>query len=1120
MDIRFRHLFEPVTLQRGREYARRGLVSSVDRMAGGALQARVSNGRGQIYRQSIDLGNTRRGGIVDGICSCPVGYNCKHVAAALIIWSERDTRPTGLATPVQGWLSKVIERSTEPRQNLLESPQDYPDTVKDRLLYVLDPSDSRVKIDIYKGRINAAGTGLNKSIRRYDALHALRSAAPAKFIRPVDLELLAALAQARLWDASYSYGLPDLLRPKGDQALDLLHRLCATGRLLYDTSPMAQLQWSKERPEARLNWHMAADGTQRLRVEDEAGAAIEIRAIEGAAIWLDQTTGQLGCLRHPVSEGALGLVRSSPVVTPKEADALRAALPDMLDGLALPRPRTTRQIRRKATHQFARLTLSEEQARDGPRHWGTLIRLPTLTLRFVYDGHEVWDGDTDPHFVDGDQIVTLTRDHTWEAACFQRLTAVGAVPVDELESHWPGDRMTACDFVFADGEMSLHRPEMSRMRDALDFAFRVVPDLRRDGWDIIETAKWPYRRSRDEAVLSVVTQTEAGDGFHDNGWFSLGFSAEIGGKALDVAPLVAACLEQMRDDWDDSVPDVEALRDQLAKQPVFLKHGKSGYVALDLSPIAALLHLFLTHHAELGALHPVDASMARIAEEALAGSDVRFADNAGILPLARSLHALSQAQSFEAPAGLTATLRDYQAFGAAWMGSLIGAGFGAVLADDMGLGKTIQTLALLQARRAAGVDGPALLIVPTSVLHSWQVQTAQFTPDLRVLVLHGLDRKALRDTVKDADLVITTYPLLARDRDWLATRDWPLVILDEAQTLKNPASQMAKALRDIPARARLALTGTPLENSLQDLWTLMDWVVPGLLGDRKQFQAMFRTPIEKHGDAAAQARLSRRLRPFLLRRKKEEVATELPPKTEIIDRVDLPKPQQALYETVRAAMDVRVRDAIATRGLAAARITVLDALLKLRQVCCDPALVKTAAARSVTDSAKRTRLRELVGELVAEGRRVLIFSQFVEMLKLIEGDMVDMGIASLSLTGKTRNRAAVLAAFSGGDAPVFLLSLKAGGVGLTLTEADTVILYDPWWNPAVERQAMDRAHRIGQTKPVFVHRLVAAGTVEEKILDMQARKQALADALFETGSQPADTMLDEAALTDLFAPLA
>jgi SNF2 family DNA or RNA helicase len=300
---------------------------------------------------------------------------------------------------------------------------------------------------------------------------------------------------------------------------------------------------------------------------------------------------------------------------------------------------------------------------------------------------------------------------------------------------------------------------------------------------------------------------------------------------------------------------------------------------------------------------------------------------------------------------------------------------------------------------------------------------------------------------------------------------------------------------------------------------LVDWVNPGLLGDRKSFQTHFRTPIEKHADPATQARLNRRLQPFMLRRTKAQVAAELPAKTEILERVELSKPQQALYETVRGAMDARVRAAIGERGLAAARITVLDALLKLRQVCCDPGLVKTEAARSIAESAKRVRLRELLDELIAEGRRVLVFSQFVEMLRLIEADLAKAGIPCLTLTGQTRKRAEVLDAFARGDAPVFLMSLKSGGVGLTLTEADTVILYDPWWNPAVERQAMDRTHRIGQDKPVFVHRLVAAGTVEERILDMQARKQALADALFDGESDAAHTALDEATLHDLFAPL-
>ncbi len=1112
MDIRLKDHFDGVTLERGRDYAQRGFVASVEPLLDGALRGRVSNGRGKSYQQRI----TMRRALVDGICSCPVGYNCKHVVAVLMTWAAQQQEHPSLAAPVQGWLSRV-RQSTQARQLPEARPEDYPDNIRERLLYVLSPHDAQVKIDTCKGRSNAAGTALNQSIRRYDAANALRGA-PAKFIRPVDLELLPVLAQARMWEAHYSYGLPDMFRPKGDDAIALLRRLGETGRFLHDTAPDAQLTWSQERPEPRLGWRMEPNGGQQLGFEDASGQPLDLRGMDGATLWIDREHGLFGALAQVVDIEALRLVRASPEVAPQEAEALVEALPDTLVGLPLPPPRVVRQTRREAEQRVARLTLGAETAHDGPRYFGAALQLPTLTLRFVYEGQEVAEGDAEPRMVRNGEIVTLSRDPSWEVACATRLMEAGALPVEELELHWPGERMMACDFVFAEGETNLHSFEISSEREAMAFAFHTLPALRRDGWEVIETPKWPYRLSDETAELTVATKVEVGNAFQGNDWFSLGFQVEISGKLVDVAPVVAAFLEQVRDEWED-MPDTETLAQHLAERPVYLDRGKTGYVAVDLSPLAPLLHLFLTHHAELGALHPTDADVARLAEEALAGSSIRFFDNVGILPLARSLKALAAADSFVSPKGLCAQLRDYQAYGAAWMGSLLEAGFGGVLADDMGLGKTVQTLALLQTRREADAPGPALLIVPTSLLHSWQTQAAQFTPDLQLVVLHGTGRVARREAALQADLVVTTYPLLTRDRDWLAAQNWPLVILDEAQTLKNPASQMAKTLREIPAKGRLALTGSPLENSLQDIWTLIDWINPGLLGDRKGFQTLFRTPIEKHGDTVAQTRLNRRLRPFLLRRTKEEVAAELPSKTEILERVDLPKPQQALYETVRSAMDARVREAIATRGLAAARITVLDALLKLRQVCCDPALVKTEAAQSVTDSAKRTRLRDLLGELVAEGRRVLVFSQFVEMLRLIEADLTEAGISHLTLTGQTQNRATVLDSFAQGDASVFLLSLKAGGVGLTLTEADTVILYDPWWNPAVERQAMDRTHRIGQDKPVFVHRLVAAGTVEERILDMQARKQALADALFDESGAAPDELLDEATLQDLFAPL-
>lgn len=1118
MLIRLSDHFDSSTLQRAQDYVDRGLVMKVETERGGAVVSKISNGRGQVYNQHIAV----HGDSVFGACSCPMGHNCKHVAAALICRGMPQHDNAGrLAAPVAAWVTRVRQSATTTAP-ASDRPEDYPDTIKDRLLYILEPTGVQFRVEIYKGRMAATGEALNKSMRRYDVLGAIGSNTVPGFIRPVDLALIPALAQARIWDTRYGYGygsgLPDFLLPKGEQAISLIRQLCETGRLLHEASPQGRLTWFEDRPAVRLDWHLGPDGAQQLGFVDLSGVPLHLRGFEGATFWIDEDAGRIGALAHPVKPETLRLVETAPLVSANHAEVLGAALPDRMADLVLPRPHTIRQMTRPPKARHARLILGADTAKDNSSRWGAWLQLPTITLTFVYEGQEVSAYDPDPRIVHDGEVVTLLRDPEWEESCLLRIMEAGAIPVEELEMHGPGERMMDCDLVFADGELSTSLMDVSCIDDAIDFAFQVVPALRREGWDIVEGRKWPYRLSGETTSLSISTQNAPGEAFQGNDWFTLGFQAEIGGKAIDVAPLIAAFLEQSREDWDH-VPDVVTLAQHLTGKPVYLDRGKHGYVAVDLSPLAPLLHMFLAHHVELAAMHPSDAVLVKLAEEALAGSDVRFSDRVGILPLAQSLHALTQVETFSSPAGLRAQLRDYQAYGTGWMAALLQAGFGCVLADDMGLGKTIQTLALLQARREAGVPGPVLLIVPTSLVHTWRSQAEQFTPDLRLVVLHGNDRATYREAALDADLVVTTYPLLARDREWLAAHDWPLVVLDEAQTLKNPASQMAKTLREIPASGRLALTGTPLENSLQDIWTLMDWVNPGLLGDRKQFQALFRAPIEKQGDAGAQARLNRRLRPFLLRRTKEEVAAELPPKTEILERVELPKPQQALYETVRSVMDARVREAISKKGLAASRITVLDALLKLRQVCCDPALVKTGAGQSVTDSAKRTRLRELVVQLVAEGRRVLIFSQFVEMLHLIERDLTDAGIAYLLLTGQTRDRAAVLDAFASQEAQVFLLSLKAGGVGLTLTGADTVILYDPWWNPAVERQAMDRAHRIGQDKPVFVHRLVAAGTVEERILDMQQRKQALADALFEAETDAASGLFDEATLQDLFAPL-
>jgi len=367
-------------------------------------------------------------------------------------------------------------------------------------------------------------------------------------------------------------------------------------------------------------------------------------------------------------------------------------------------------------------------------------------------------------------------------------------------------------------------------------------------------------------------------------------------------------------------------------------------------------------------------------------------------------------------------------------------------------------------------------------------------------------------------VVITTYPVLIRDQQSFVAREYHYVILDEAQTIKNPRSVASQVVRQLSARHRLCLTGTPVENNLGELWSLFDFLMPGFLGSQEQFRQRFRAPIEEHGDEEQLVVLKERVAPFVLRRLKESVAAELPPKTELVRGVELCADQRDLYESIRAAAHGEVRRAIKNRGFAASSVTILDALMKLRQVCCDPRLVSVEAAGKVEQSAKLDLFMELLERQLAEGRRVLVFSQFAKMLALLAHTVKSRGIEHLMLTGATADRQAMVDAFERGDADVFFISLKAGGTGLNLVSADTVIHYDPWWNAAAQMQATDRAYRIGQTKPVFVYNLIVTGSVEERMLQLQRRKRALADTLLSreasgvVGLQPDD-------IDNLFAPL-
>jgi SNF2 family DNA or RNA helicase len=419
----------------------------------------------------------------------------------------------------------------------------------------------------------------------------------------------------------------------------------------------------------------------------------------------------------------------------------------------------------------------------------------------------------------------------------------------------------------------------------------------------------------------------------------------------------------------------------------------------------------------------------------------------------------------------------------------------------------VQTIAHILVEKEAGrLDHPALVIAPTSLMNNWQDEAARFAPGLKVLLLQGKDRAELFDEIPKVDLVLTTYALLPRDEEKLREHDFHLVILDESHYIKNTRSKAAQSAGLLRARHRLCLSGTPLENHLGELWSQFHFLLPGLLGDEKTFNSNFRHPIERQDDPQRRQLLNRRIKPFLVRRTKDSVAKELPPKTEMVRKVELSGAQRDLYETVRLAMDQKVREEIDRKGVARSQIVILEALLKS---------TKKAAT---TGSAKLVDLMQMVEDLLEEKRKILVFSQFTSMLELIEEELEARDIPYAILTGETRDRGAQVAAFQQGAVPIFLISLKAGGVGLNLTAADTVIHYDPWWNPAAENQATDRAWRIGQDKPVFVYKLIAKGTLEEKIQLLQQKKSDLAQSVLAEGESQKMALTQED-LQQIFAPL-
>jgi superfamily II DNA or RNA helicase len=746
-----------------------------------------------------------------------------------------------------------------------------------------------------------------------------------------------------------------------------------------------------------------------------------------------------------------------------------------------------------------------------------------------------------------DQREVLHRDLGAEADAADALWASGLRPVPASAFQWRGPEA-------AEG----HELWWSLAEEAMFSGFWAdqVPRLQGLGWQVVVRPGFAHQSLPvDRWRLVVDPQTGQEQGHEPDlkgvqrrpltalnqprrqGSWLLSLGVEVGGEVLDLAPLLADLLKHDKR-WL-SASEIAAIDDDALIQ---LRAPGGRCIEAPAAPLKAIVGAMvdlLTDPQRAGKVGPIELSLweadrleaLRLALAAQAPPSAAqragvhggwaLQGEAGLAALAERLRLAGSPPPVDQPAGLGLTLRPYQRQGLAWLQYLREHHLAGILADDMGLGKTAQVLAHLLIEQQAGrLDLPALVVLPTSLIANWQAEAARVAPSLRVLTLQGSQRAKGFANLADHHIVFTTYPLLWRDIDALKAQPWHLVVLDEAQMAKNADSRAAAALRRLDARHRLCVTGTPLENHLGELWTHFDFLMPGFLGDARSFARDWRKPIEVGGETLRAELLARRVRPFILRRRKADVAGELPPKSEVIRRVPLQGEQRELYESVRVAADEQVRRVLQRSGFAGAQIAILDALLKLRQVCNDPRLVKGLEGGALMPCAKMEWLRETLPGLVEEGRRLLVFSQFTEMLSLVQAELVALSLPHLVLTGQTpvAERGVLVARFQAREAPIFLLSLKAGGVGLNLTAADTVIHLDPWWNPAVEQQATDRAHRIGQQLPVIVYKLVVEGSIEERMLALQARKAALADSVLGHDGGAAEKF-DADDLRGLLAPL-
>jgi SNF2 family DNA or RNA helicase len=1063
--------------ERGKQYYDAGMVIDCKVTSEGALftqlNSTVEGSASSPYKQNIRI--TWRANYssadIEGSCSCPIGFNCKHVVAACLTYQD-----CNLEKPLKSSGTKCLQwlDSLQPPVHAVSH-----DSLQEFIAYILKPARAihELTVDLLVTKEKKYG-GFSKG--RKTSLQNLRySLSYYPYIKPEDNELAKILSAL---DNSLG-GEPILSGSMGTIAMS---KLLATGRLHWQDIENPALKRGEER-ELQFKWQTSDLGDYQLQTNISPDA---LPILIEPPHYLDPEEGIIGELKtSSLSVDQLRNILAAPVVPEHFADEFSYRLTVEHPGLALPPPKNIAVTEIPQSEPTPQLVLFGEQANQKQY-------VHFMSLKFKYGDYLISGLHAKDHSVikTPNGLVRIKRSLEAEQAAMLRITELGFHHVQASETQ-------SKDLILSSSAKS-QVETATRWGQLLE---NLLPKLENEGWHI---------EFRDSFLLNFqsVDNWDAEISDSQNDWFEMRFNIQVEGQSLPLLPLIMPVLQNY----------------DLTNLPELINIPVSDYRYLTMPSekikpfLAVLLELFGSSTLDKsGALKISRFNAASLAEiETHSYGLFSFRGGEELRKLAKKLLDFKGIENAPVPQNLHATLRGYQKSGLNWLQFLREYSFAGILADDMGLGKTIQTLAhLLLEKQSGRMREPSLIIAPTSLLSNWRREAERFTPDLNMLILQGTERKQLFYKIRDYDIIMTTYPLLPRDEETLFEHHYHYLILDEAQIVKNPQSKGAQIVRQIKSSHRLCLTGTPMENHLGELWAQFDFLMPGFLGDSTTFKKHYRTPIEIFGNPEKKSSLSRRVAPFMLRRTKQEVASELPAKTEIFRSVPLYEKQAALYESIRLTMEKKVRDAIAQRGLARSHITILDALLKLRQTCCDPRTLPIQEAQKIGESAKLDLLMELIPELLEEGRKLLVFSQFTRMIALIEDELNKRSIAYSKLTGQTQDRDSAIELFKSGGVDVFLISLKAGGIGLNLTEADTVIIYDPWWNPAVEAQAADRAHRIGQDKPVFVYKLITENTVEEKMVAMQDRKRALADGVYNQGTKEESLQLTAEDLSALFEPL-